>query len=88
MSYIDIVKTHETTAYALADTPLAENVKSIITVIDTETLEAEFTELLNRITDADLRDRIDAAAGRIAYAYERLGFIQGVVTDRAIINPS
>lgn len=88
MSYTDIVKTYETTAYALADTALADTVKGCITAVDTDTAEREFAELLNRIQDADLRAMLDTAVGKIAFVYEKLGFVQGVITDRALPNVS
>ena len=84
MNYKDIVKKHEATAYALADTDLADTVKGCIKVVDTDAVESDFAELLNHIQDAELRDMIDVAAGRMAFAYEKLGFVQGMLTDHAL----
>lgn len=84
MSYKDIVKKHQANAYALADTALADTVKDCITVVDTDAVESDFSELLTLIQDAELRDMIDTAAGRIAFAYEKLGFVQGILTDHAL----
>ena len=53
--------------------------KKLVKIPDTETAENEFTELLKLIPDADLRERIDTAAGKIAYAYEKLGFVEGFI---------
>lgn len=88
MSTINNFRAIETTAYELADTPLADEVKNEISVVSTDTVEKEFSELLTRIPDPVLRELIDAAVGKIAFTYERLGFVNGVVTDRVILNIS
>ena len=73
------VKFHQTTAYTIADSPQANSVKKLIKIPDTDIAENDLSELLKLIPDADLRERIDTAAGRIAYAYEKLGFVEGFV---------
>lgn len=39
--------------------------------------EAAFTQALAAVTDPDVRFALDSAAGRIAYAYQMLGFCAG-----------
>ena len=78
-THYEDVKKHQNTAYTIADSPQADFIKNLIQIPDTETAENEFTELLKLIPDADLRERIDTAAGKIAYAYEKLGFVEGFI---------
>jgi hypothetical protein len=45
--------------------------------VTTETTQAEkeFSELLNDITDAEQRDKLDTLIGKIARTYEMQGFL-------------
>lgn len=81
---IDIIRELETEAYLMADSARAEEIKSLVNIEHTENVESEFSELLKLISDADLREKIDLAVGRISYAYERLGFVEGFITKRSI----
>lgn len=83
-TFNDVVKMNEKEAYALSDSPHAEEVKTRVSISDTDTAENEFSELLKLIPDADLRERLDQAAGRISYAYEKLGFVEGYIAERAL----
>lgn len=83
-TFNDVVKMNEKEAYALSDSPHAEEVKTRVSISDTDTAEDEFSELLKLITDADLRERLDQAAGRISYAYEKLGFVEGYISERTL----
>lgn len=83
-TFNDVVKMNEKEAYALSDSPHAEEVKTRVSISDTDTAEGEFSELLKLIPDADLRERLDQAAGRISYAYEKLGFVEGYIAERAL----
>lgn len=83
-TFNDVVKMNEKEAYALSDSPHAEEVKTRVSISDTDTAEDEFSELLKLIPDADLRERLDQAAGRISYAYEKLGFVEGYIAERTL----
>lgn len=83
-TFNDVVKMNKEQAYALSDSPHAEEVKTRVSIADTDTAEDEFSKLLKLIPDADLRERLDQAAGRISYAYEKLGFVEGYIAERAL----
>lgn len=80
----DVIRLNETEALALADSPYAEKIKNRLNVSSVDKAESEFSEVIKLISDADLRERIDAAVGRISFAYEKLGFVQGYVAARGI----
>lgn len=40
-------------------------------------IEDEFAAVLKEVSDPELRDKLDMMAGRIAYAYQTLGFCGG-----------
>lgn len=40
-------------------------------------VEDEFAAVLKQVSDPELRDKLDMAAGRIAYAYQTQGFCGG-----------
>ena len=75
---------HEKEANALATTQLANEIINSLNSENIEFVEAEFSELLKQIPDADLRERIDRAVGRISFAYEKLGFIAGYLMERTL----
>lgn len=83
-NYYDVVKTHENTAYAIADSPQADCVKKLTQIPETAVAENELSELLKLIPDAELREQIDTAVGRISYAYEKLGFVEGFIVKCAL----
>ncbi|MBQ3552475.1 MAG: hypothetical protein IJA35_04905 [Clostridia bacterium] len=82
-TYNDVVRSNKNFAYTLSDSPHADEVKSRVSIAETDAAEDEFSKLLKLIPDADLRERLDQAAGRISYAYEKLGFIEGYIAERA-----
>lgn len=82
-TYSEVVKSNFNMAYNMADSEHAENVKKHVTIEDVETAEREFSELLKQIPDKELRDKIDAAAGRLTFEYERLGFVVGYIAEPA-----
>ncbi len=83
-TFNDVVRMNEKEAYALSDSLHAEEVKNRVSIADTDTAEDEFSELLKLVQDAELRERIDQAAGRISYVYEKLGFVEGYIAERAL----
>jgi len=48
--------------------------------------ETQFSELLKGITDSELRNAVDMAAGRLTSAYEKQGFAfaEAVYTKKAV----
>ena len=82
-TYNQVVDSNIKMADALSDSPHAEEVKKRVNIKETESAEHELSELLKEIGDKELRDRVDSAAGRIAYAYEKLGCIEGFIAERA-----
>lgn len=82
-TYSQVVERSLKEANALSDSPHAEEVKKRVSIKETETAEQEFSEVLKQITDPELRERIDSAAGRIAFSYEKLGFIEGYIAEKA-----
>lgn len=83
-TFNDVVRNYKDMAYNLSDSPHAEEVKNRVRISDTDVAEDEFLKLLKLIPDADLRDKIDQAAGRISYAYEKLGFVEGFIAERSL----
>lgn len=83
-SITEIVKSNKECAYCLADSPYGEEIKSKVRIIETEEAEKQFYDVLMLITDPELRERVDQAAGRISYAYEKLGFVEGFIAKRAL----
>ena len=75
---------HQKEAYLLSKSQQAEEIINSVELQEIETAETEFSELLKQIPDADLRERIDLAAGRISFAYETLGFIAGFIMERTL----
>lgn len=61
----------------LATSNFGEYCKERFDIPEVEEAEAAFSEVLRKITDPELRNEIDMAAGRISYAYEILGFCAG-----------
>ncbi|MBQ8331165.1 MAG: hypothetical protein IJX94_01530 [Clostridia bacterium] len=79
-----IIKASEREAHAIADSPQAETIKDQIDISSLDEAETEFADLLKQIPDADLRHKFDMAVGRISFAYERLGFVQGYISNRLL----
>ena len=82
-TYNEVVRSRYKEAYALSDSPHAEEIKRRVSIPDTETAEAEFSEILKLITDKELREKLDSAAGRLTGAYEKLGFVEGYISEKA-----
>ena len=82
-TYSEVVKSNFNMAYNMADSEHAENVKKHVAIENVEVAEREFAELLKQIPDKDLRDKLDAAAGRLTFEYERLGFVVGNISEKA-----
>lgn len=61
----------------MATSEFGEYCKNRFDVPEVEEAEAVFKEILQEITDPELRNKIDMAAGKISYAYEILGFCAG-----------
>lgn len=80
----EVVKSNYKYAYCLSDSPHAEDVKKQVGIKDTDEVEEQFTELLKRVEDPELREQLDTAAGRISYAYEKLGFVVGFIAERSL----
>ena len=83
----DAVRRHGKFAYKCSDEPLAEEFKKYISIEDTETAEREFAEILKLVSDTELREKLDSAAGRISHAYEKLGFMVGYILERSMSDP-
>lgn len=62
---------------SMATSEFGEYCKNKFNVPEVEEAEAFFKEALQEITDPELRNKIDMAAGKISYAYEILGFCAG-----------
>lgn len=60
-----------------ATSEFGEYCKNRFKVPEVEEAEAVFNALLKEITDPELRNKIDMAAGKISYAYEILGYCAG-----------
>ena len=84
INHDEIIKASEREAYTIADSREADEIKQYISVSALDEAETEFAELLKQIADADLRERLDRAAGRISFVYERFGFAQGYIADRLL----
>jgi hypothetical protein len=62
---------------SMATSEFGEYCKSRFNVPEVEGAEEAFNAVLDEISDPELRNKIDMAAGKIAYAYEILGFCAG-----------
>lgn len=62
---------------SMATSEFGEYCKNRFNVPEVEEAEAAFKAILQEITDPELRNKIDMAAGKISYAYEILGFCAG-----------
>lgn len=83
-TYNQVVQSNFEMACTLSGSPHAEEVKKRVTIKETDTAEQEFSELLKQITDLELRGRIDSAVGKISYAYEKLGFVEGFIAEKSL----
>ena len=79
----NFIKANEKEAYALANSQHADEIINAVDIADAEQAENEFTALLKLISDTDLRDRLDTAAGNISAAYQKLGFMAGYLLEKA-----
>lgn len=61
----------------MATSEFGEYCKGRFNVPEIEEAEAVFKAALQEISDPELRNKIDMAAGKISYAYEILGFCAG-----------
>lgn len=61
----------------LATSPMAEELVERFDVPEVEEAEAQFKAALQAITDPEVRERLDTAAGKISRAYQILGFCAG-----------
>lgn len=80
-TYASTVKRHQAYAYDLFDSPHAERVKDLVTIMETEAAERKLTAILDRIEDKEIRAAIDEAVGQFSRAYEQLGFIEGMLAE-------
>lgn len=62
---------------SLAQSELAEALKQRFDVPQVDEAEGAFKAALQEITDPEIRNKIDMAAGKISRAYEILGFCAG-----------
>ena len=62
---------------SLATSDFGEYCKNRFDIPEIEEAEAVFKEALQEITDPELRNKVDMAAGKISRAYEILGFCAG-----------
>lgn len=85
MNYNDIIKENKIEALALSECDHAEEFENRISLEAVASADKEFEELLNEIPDSELRHKLDLAAGRIAYAYTKLGFLTGYMTLSLIL---
>ena len=83
-TYSQVVNSYINYANALSDSPHAEEVKKRVSIEATNRAEEGLAELLKQIGDPELRELIDSAVGRISYAYEKLGFIEGFIAERSL----
>lgn len=61
----------------MATSEFGEYCKNRFKVPEVDEAEAAFKAVLQEITDPELRNKVDMAAGKISYAYEMLGFCAG-----------
>lgn len=80
----EVIQSNYKYACCISDSPHAEDVKKQVSIQETDTAEEQFAELLEQVSDPDLRERLDSAAGRISYAYEKLGFVVGFIAERSL----
>lgn len=78
--YRDVVNSYGNDAYRMSDSPWAEDIKKIVEIDETAIAELEFTDILKTIEDKELREKLDAAAGKLTTAYEKYGYIIGYLT--------
>ena len=81
---IDVIRANEREATVISDSRYVDEIKSHVDLSSVEKAENEYSELLKLIQDADLREKLDLAAGRISYAYEKLGFVEGYIALRSL----
>lgn len=62
---------------SLAQSERAEAIKERFDVPEVDEAESIFKAALQEITDPEIRNKIDMAAGKISRAYEILGFCMG-----------
>lgn len=73
----DIWKWYTDSLRALAQSRYGEELAEQFDVPETKEAEITFREALEKIPDPDIRFEVDQAVGRIAYAYQTLGFCAG-----------
>ena len=86
MNYNDIINKYEAEAYALSEIDHAEQLENRIKINEVAEADKEWEELLKQIPDSELRQRVDLAAGRIAFAYSKLGFMNGYMVSKLVLN--
>lgn len=69
----------------LADTQEALDIAERFTVPKVKEAEEAFKQAIAGITDPDVMFAVDAAAGRIAYAYQMLGFCAGSFSQTSTV---
>ena len=86
MNYNEIINKYEAEAYALSECDHAEELENSIKLNEVEEADKEWEELLKQIPDSELRQLVDLAAGRIAFAYSKLGFLNGYMVRSLVLN--
>ena len=69
--------------YNLADSDFAVRLAEQFTIPDIAKAEAAFKQVLESISDPELKFAADSAAGRISRAYQMLGFCAGCLAQGA-----
>ena len=78
--YRDVVNSYGNDAYRMSGSPWAEEFKKIVEIDETEIAELDFSDILKLVEDKELREKLDAAAGKLTAAYEKYGYIIGYLT--------
>lgn len=70
-------KRHERYLRNLATSPFGRELVEKFDVPEVDEAEAEFKKAIEQISDPEIRDAVDTAAGKISTAYQILGFCAG-----------
>ena len=86
--YREYIHEHGNDAYRVAKSAiLVDEFKELVEIDETEKAELDFSDALNSIEDKELRERLDAAAGKLTEAYEKYGIIIGYLCKTCLRLP-
>jgi hypothetical protein len=77
----EVVHAYGNDAYRMAGSQHAEEFKKITEIEETEIAEIDFGDALKLVEDDELREKLDAAAGKLTAAYEKYGYIIGYLSQ-------